>query len=374
MKADRYNRQKMIRGWDQEALEKAHVLVAGAGALGNEVIKNLALLGIGHLLIIDFDTIEASNLSRTVLFREEDIGKSKAQAAAETVGRLNPDTKVKFIDGNLFYDIGTGIFHHTDLVISGLDNLAARSQLGIACSLVETPFLDGGMWSMGGEVRWFLPGETACFECTMTDEDRKRAFERRSCTGFRLDDPFSRPAPTTISTAAIIGGLLAQEAVRYLCGEEVKGGTALVYNGLSRKMHASRLPRDPNCPYHEPLEHIVELPVGAGEVTALALLEKASLLHAEAPILELGRNLVTGFSCSNCGHQEEIFEIQSKLEEAQTICPNCSHRRRAKIVSQVERGSPLENMTLKELKVPEGEIVSVKCGNELFYFELRNEI
>ena len=80
---DRYARHRLIDGWDQERLRAARVMVAGAGAIGNEVIKLLALLGIGRLLIVDFDSVEISNLTRSPLFREADIGRSKAFIAAE---------------------------------------------------------------------------------------------------------------------------------------------------------------------------------------------------------------------------------------------------------------------------------------------------
>src|SRR5689334_17642368 len=103
MEANRYDRQERITGWDQAALRNAYVLVAGAGALGNELIKNLTLMGVGHLLIIDSDTIEPSNLSRTVLFRETDIGKPKAQTAAKAAALLNPEVDLRWIDGDLFF-------------------------------------------------------------------------------------------------------------------------------------------------------------------------------------------------------------------------------------------------------------------------------
>src|SRR5262245_48450748 len=77
MRSDRYARQQLIEWWDQERLRNARVLVAGAGALGNEVSKNLALLGVGHLLLVDADRVEHSNLSRTVLFQDHDVGRSK---------------------------------------------------------------------------------------------------------------------------------------------------------------------------------------------------------------------------------------------------------------------------------------------------------
>src|SRR5215472_7394542 len=89
--ADRYSRLRLISWWRQERLAAARVLVVGAGALGNEVIKNLALVGAGTVYVIDFDTVEPSNLSRSVLFRAEDGGQAKAVVAAWRARELNPD-------------------------------------------------------------------------------------------------------------------------------------------------------------------------------------------------------------------------------------------------------------------------------------------
>src|SRR2546421_11957613 len=85
---ERFSRLRAIEWWDQEKVAAAKVLVIGAGALGNEVIKNLALLGVGHILIIDMDRIEASNLSRSILFRQTDEGNFKAQTAARAAREI----------------------------------------------------------------------------------------------------------------------------------------------------------------------------------------------------------------------------------------------------------------------------------------------
>src|SRR5207253_6035184 len=87
--SDRYSRLRLIGWWDQEKLRAAKVLVVGAGAIGNEVLKNLALLGVGHVWVIDCDEIEDSNLTRSILFRQADCGRSKAIAAAESVRNIN---------------------------------------------------------------------------------------------------------------------------------------------------------------------------------------------------------------------------------------------------------------------------------------------
>jgi molybdopterin/thiamine biosynthesis adenylyltransferase len=125
LEEDRYSRLRLIPWWDQELLASSKAMVVGAGALGNELLKNLALVGWGHILVVDLDTIENTNLSRSVLYREADEGRSKAQVAAERVKEINPDINITWIKGNI-NDIGLGIFRSMHLVFGGLDNREAR--------------------------------------------------------------------------------------------------------------------------------------------------------------------------------------------------------------------------------------------------------
>ena len=111
---DRYHTFGYISWWQQETVRNATVMVVGAGALGNEVLKNLALMGIGNILICDFDTIEDSNLSRSVLFRTTDRGRRKVDAAAERVKELNADVNVKTWHGDINNEMGMGVFRHVD--------------------------------------------------------------------------------------------------------------------------------------------------------------------------------------------------------------------------------------------------------------------
>src|SRR5262249_54144766 len=96
---DRYSRLRLISWWRQERLQAARVLVVGAGALGNEVLKNLALIGLGTIHVIDLDVVEPSNLSRSVLFRAEDGGRPKAEVAAARAHEMNPEVRILAIPG-----------------------------------------------------------------------------------------------------------------------------------------------------------------------------------------------------------------------------------------------------------------------------------
>src|ERR1041384_7200576 len=97
---DRFARFRQIEGWDQKKLSRARVLVIGAGALGNEIVKNLALLGVGNILVADMDCVENSNLSRSVLYRSADNGNFKADTAARAARDIYPDLRVHSFNGN----------------------------------------------------------------------------------------------------------------------------------------------------------------------------------------------------------------------------------------------------------------------------------
>ena len=96
---DRFSRLRLIPWWDQAKIAESRVLVVGAGALGNEILKNLALLGFQQIVVVDLDRIEESNLSRTVLFRTENIGNYKAEVAAKSLRSVAPDIQVQPLDG-----------------------------------------------------------------------------------------------------------------------------------------------------------------------------------------------------------------------------------------------------------------------------------
>src|SRR5947209_16684834 len=103
---DRFARFRLIGWWDQQRLARARVLVIGAGALGNEILKNLALLGIGNVFVADLDTVANSNLSRSVLFRAEDCGQPKVAIACRRARDIYPGLKTRAFHGNIVYDLG----------------------------------------------------------------------------------------------------------------------------------------------------------------------------------------------------------------------------------------------------------------------------
>ena len=168
---DRYSRLRLIPWWDQQLLRQAKVMVVGAGALGNEIVKNLALLGIGHLLICDMDRIENSNLSRSVLFRQSDEGAYKAEVIARAAREINPDVNARPFVGNIVHDLGLGAFRAFDVIIAGLDNREARLHINQSCWKVNRPWIDGAIEIVSGVARVFVPPDGPCYECTMNARD-----------------------------------------------------------------------------------------------------------------------------------------------------------------------------------------------------------
>lgn len=372
---DRYGRQKMIPGWNQQALAQSFVLVLGAGALGNEIVKNLALIGVGTILIVDFDLVEATNLSRAVLFSQEDIGRSKAEVLARNTQKLNPDIAVCFIHGNILHDIGLGYFRKADLIIGGLDNIAARAHASTYSALAGKPYLDAGLWEFGGEVRWFFSGQTACFECTLSHRDRDSI--RYSCTGFQSELP-SPAIPTTLAPAAIIGGMTAQEAYFYLTGSrEIKAGEALVYNGYHIELRRSKLPLNPTCPNHVTAAYtpVKQIPYSAHTITAKTLFELAERQLEDASMLILGRDVLAYLYCQICKEKEIYMMLINKVPESKATCQICGFHREVKMISTLGRKDSLVEFRLDELGIPKGEVITIASENGMMaYFELNLDV
>ncbi|MHA1649863.1 MAG: ThiF family adenylyltransferase [Candidatus Helarchaeota archaeon] len=165
MDEDRYDRQRRIWGTEgEDRLKKATILIAGAGGIGSEIIKNLALLGIGSLLIVDMDLIELSNLNRQLLFRDNDIGCYKAEITAKRVRELNPEVKVEFFNEKL-QNLPNQVFKDANIFVSALDNISARIFLNQKAVLYKKPLIDGGSEGFYGHVQVVLPQITPCLLC-----------------------------------------------------------------------------------------------------------------------------------------------------------------------------------------------------------------
>ena len=248
---DRFSRFRLISWWDQPRLGRARVLVIGAGALGNEIIKNLALLGVGRVFIADLDRIEASNLSRSVLFRAADCGQSKARVAAHRVRELFPEMLSQDFTGNIVYDLGLGIYRWADVIIGGLDNREARVAINQAAAKIGKPWIDGAIERLDGVARVFDPASGPCYECTMSEVDWKMLAARRSCALLSRQEIEMGRTPTTPTTSSVIAGIQVQEAVKMLHGLPTMTGRGFIFDGMHHQSYMTTYSRLDDCPSHE---------------------------------------------------------------------------------------------------------------------------
>ncbi len=157
---------------DRDALKRSTVFIAGVGALGCEIAKDLAVAGVGKLILVDLDTIETSNLSRQLLFRMEDIGKPKAEVAAKRVKELNPDVETEFHFTKI-QQLPLSMYEACDVIIAALDNVQARFDLNVLARRVKRPMIEGGTVGFEGHVQVIVPAgakhleETACYRCVV---------------------------------------------------------------------------------------------------------------------------------------------------------------------------------------------------------------
>ncbi|MFX0076459.1 MAG: ThiF family adenylyltransferase [Candidatus Hermodarchaeota archaeon] len=161
---DLYDRQFRLDGWSQKLVKKSRVLIAGVGGLGCEIAKNLAMLGVGHIDLVDLDIIEHSNLNRQILFVGAKLGEPKAIAAARKLSEINPNIIVKGYHSSL-ERLDPALYYNADVVVGGLDSMNARLNLNAQCIRFRKPLVDGGVSGYYGHVYTIIPYRNACYEC-----------------------------------------------------------------------------------------------------------------------------------------------------------------------------------------------------------------
>ena len=315
---DPFARQKLIPGWDQDKLKNARIMVVGAGAIGNEVLKNLALLGFGHIFIVDMDKISITNLSRTILFRLSDNGKPKASVAAMRVKELclQPDAKVDFFIGDLVHGLGDGIYRHFDIIIGCLDNLEARIAVSRGCWLFEIPWVDGGIAGFDGNVTVYYPPQTPCYLCTLGKIDFLQIQSRYSCDNRKRQAIAESKIPTVQIPSAVIGAFQVQEVIRLIHSDYSKIGKIILYNGEEGILNIRKLPKTDDHDFHHGSyidEEIIELKSISSDSTIREFFETTrSITGLELTSLELptrlGCSFVSFAKCRKCGAETRIMK------------------------------------------------------------------
>jgi len=203
--------------WGQEkqrTLREASVLIAGAGAIGNEVAKNLAMLGVKRLLIVDNDIVELSNTSRMIFFDRKNQGKNKAEVLARNITNKFPHVEALAWTGSL-ESLPLEHLLSADVIVCGLDNVLSRIYLAQISRRYSVPMVDGGIVGYQGRVQVYAPPDTPCPLCGFPSSDYGRiARLRNPCDG--PEEEAKVPSlPTTIS---LVSSIQCQEATKLIMG------------------------------------------------------------------------------------------------------------------------------------------------------------
>jgi molybdopterin-synthase adenylyltransferase len=228
---ERYQRQLLVDGWNQEKLKSARVLIVGVGGLGGISATYLAAAGVGHLRICDSDRVELSNLNRQILYTVEDVGKPKSALAAKRLSAQNPEIEIEVISDRLTNANASELVSGCDLIVDGLDNQSDRLKLNRVSFDLGIPFVYGAINEWLGQLSMFNPPQTACLECLMPNEL-----------------PNSKPTPVFGALPGVIGSLQATLALRYLMtGENPVSNSLLIYHADTLAFETVTFERRPGC-------------------------------------------------------------------------------------------------------------------------------
>jgi adenylyltransferase/sulfurtransferase len=362
---DRYSRFRLIPWWDQKKLQSARVLVVGAGALGNEILKNLVLLGFQRIVVVDLDKIEESNLSRAILYRGGDVGSYKAEAAARSVLTLAPNVKVKPLVANVVQDCGLGIFAWSDVIIAGLDNREARLWINRSAWKMNRPWIDGAIEGINGVARVFVAGAAPCYECTLGETDWKLLEQRMSCNLLLRAANTEGKVATTPTISSVIAGIEVQEAVKLLHGMPTLAGSGFVFEGLNHSSYKVDYTANPDCMSHFTYESVTELPRNSSEWTLEDLrLRGVEDLGAADVMVEFSRDIVRELECPQCGTKEEIFAPVGSIQYERGRCPRDGQMRVVKTIHSYDGREDFGKRSLDQLGLPLFDVFTVRTAEE----------
>jgi adenylyltransferase/sulfurtransferase len=235
----RYSRQIMLPQVDiagQEKLQASTVLIIGMGGLGSPVAMYLAAAGVGHLILVDHDKVDLSNLQRQIVHGQDDIGRLKITSAANTLMQLNPELRITSLDHKLSDDELRETTRNVDLVVDATDNFETRFAINRVCVETETPLISGAAIRMEGQVSVFLnrPG-SPCYRCLYREDGELDT----SCSENGVLAP----------VVGIIGSIQATEAIKVLLNiGSTLDGKLLLLDALHMEWRTMTLKQDSECP------------------------------------------------------------------------------------------------------------------------------
>ena len=221
----------------QQRLMNAKVLCVGAGGLGSPAMMYLAAAGVGTLGIVEFDTVDESNLQRQIIHGQSDIGKSKAQSAKESIAEINPFTRVNIHEIRLDVSNVMDIFSQYDLIVDGTDNFATRYLVNDACVLLGKPYVWGSIYRFDGQASVFWAEYGPCYRCLYPEPPPPGMV------------PSCAEGGVLGVLCASIGSIQTTEAIKLIAGiGEPLIGSLMVYDALDMSYRKIKIRKDPICP------------------------------------------------------------------------------------------------------------------------------
>lgn len=360
----RHDRQQLA-GWSQARLANARVVVVGAGATGNEVIKNLVLIGVGTILVVDFDVVAPSNLARCVFFRDEDVGRPKAEVVACRASELNSAVRVIPIAGDLETDLGEQHMREADAILGCVDNAYARYLINRQARKVGRGWIDTAIAHDAAQVTAF--GHAGpCYACGLGERTLHQLRERFSCTGYRRVDRQS-PVPTTAVTSSLAGALASEIVVAAIHGLPRTAVRWTLMLGQPRLI-VDELSESNDCRFHKgrtPRATTIDTDANATWASVLA----AKRWSDEARLLS-ERDLVSELRCPACDATRETSGLLARIPQEYAVCPRCQTMMEPRIHREVVLGGELDNVSLTELGYSAGSWLRVRIGRSVRTYSL----
>ncbi|MCR5132128.1 MAG: ThiF family adenylyltransferase [Prevotella sp.] len=383
----------LLSWFKKDRVKNARVLVAGCGALGNEVVKNLALFGVGHIYVVDFDKIELSNLTRSVLFREEDAYNHayKAEIVAKRASEINPHIEVVPIVGNLFSDVGFGLYRSVDVVIGCLDSRIARYQLNRLCMRAGKSWIDGSIENLTGVVKIYVPGIN-CYECGLSRDEFNHIMLRTGCADVVRSQTAKGRVATTPISASIVGALQVQEAMKIIHTENPEEkddkeeetpfktlhGRMLRYEGMTNVMNIYKISSWKNtCSAHDQWTNIITAEeLSASQTVEHVLEELKKILNAESVEINMCNNKFIDIVATDYPQKEfEVMIPESKLDNyikkdkelRQLSYRTLIHKH---FYENIDSSFPYQSMTLQQIGIPAFDVLQVSTEKGVFFVEL----
>lgn len=375
MTLERYARHSLIDWFDQDAVKAQRLVVVGAGAVGNEVIKNLVLLGAGALDVFDRDVIEVHNLTRSVLFREGDIGRPKAVAAAERARELDPSVCIEPHVGDFWSRLTMSHVERATAVFCCVDNFEARIRLNRMCAIVGTPLLNVGIDSRFAVVERFpfsRDHRVPCYECGLPPSAYAEIAKRYSCGGLKRVAIAERKIPTTILTSSAAASLAVSVHLRGPL--DGLGGSSWRYFQDTFTGHTTGTELTPL----DACAGCGDLQQGRIVVGARRRIDpRLAIVLARAPAspVRLSDRVVTHVRCVVCDANEpgeRVFRAADRYDETLAACPACGDQaREVGLREQFDYGELLRDYSGHDL--PGKFIVTTLTGGIQVVIELKGE-